>query len=161
TFRVEDPTLAVTRTDFAISPRSGAWRSAPLETLGGLLSELAQQPAVQLIGGMDLERALAHGIGPIRATVGAALATDPRLPVHGRNDWLQGATRAAAKGGVGHAEEDNAGALREAYSPVGREPLLALEVKAVAASLARVENLPVGPVRLPAGVGRFGGGAGS
>jgi regulator of protease activity HflC (stomatin/prohibitin superfamily) len=83
TFRVEDPTLAVTRTDFAISPRSGAWRSAPLETLGGLMSELAQQPAVELIAGMDLEQALAHGIGPIRTTVAAALAADSRLRERG------------------------------------------------------------------------------
>ncbi len=79
TFRVVDPGLAVTRTDFGISPRKGTWNAAPLEVLGGLLSELAQQPAVELVGAMDLAEALAHGLAPIRERVSAALATDQRL----------------------------------------------------------------------------------
>jgi regulator of protease activity HflC (stomatin/prohibitin superfamily) len=83
TFRVEDPAVAVVRTDFGISPRKGRWNAAPLETLGGLLSELAQQPAVDLIAGMDLAEALAHGIGPIRSRVAAALAADERLHERG------------------------------------------------------------------------------
>ncbi len=83
TYRVEDPVLAVTRTDFAISPRKGTWNSAPLETLGGLLSELAQQPAVALIAGMDLARALSDGISPVRERVAAALSDDARLRERG------------------------------------------------------------------------------
>src|SRR4051812_38828097 len=83
TYRVADPALAVTRTDFGISPRTGVWNAAPLEVLGGLLSELAQQPAVELVAGMDLGEALARGIGPIRARVSAAMADDARLHERG------------------------------------------------------------------------------
>jgi len=83
TYRVVDPALAVTRTDFGISPRKGTWNAAPLEALGGLLSELAQQPAVELVADMTLEEALAHGIAPIREQVAAALAADERLHQRG------------------------------------------------------------------------------
>jgi regulator of protease activity HflC (stomatin/prohibitin superfamily) len=79
TYRVEDPQLAATRTDFGISPRSGKWNAVPLETLGGLLSELAQQPAIELVAELSLAEALARGIGPIRERVSTALAADDRL----------------------------------------------------------------------------------
>jgi regulator of protease activity HflC (stomatin/prohibitin superfamily) len=83
TYRIVDPALAATRTDFGISPRRGTWNAAPLEVLGGLLSELAQQPAVELIAEMTMADALAHGIAPIRARVGEALAGDERLRERG------------------------------------------------------------------------------
>ena len=83
TYRVEDPPLAATRTDFGVSPRTGTWNAVPLETLGGLLSELAQQPAVELVAEMTMAEALAHGIGPIRERVAAALAADQRLRERG------------------------------------------------------------------------------
>jgi regulator of protease activity HflC (stomatin/prohibitin superfamily) len=83
TYRVEDPALAATRTDFGVSPRTGRWNAVPLETLGGLLSELAQQPAVELVASMPLDEALAHGIAPIRERVMAALAADERLRERG------------------------------------------------------------------------------
>ena len=83
TYRVEDPVLAATRTDFGVSPRSGNWNAVPLEVLGGLLSELAQQPAVELVAEMTMAEALAHGIGPIRERVSAALAADQRLRERG------------------------------------------------------------------------------
>ena len=83
TYRVEDPALAATRTDFGVSPRTGSWNAVPLEVLGGLLSELAQQPAVELVAEMTIAEALAHGIGPIRERVSAALAADQRLRERG------------------------------------------------------------------------------
>lgn len=83
TYRVADPALAATRIDFGISPRTGSWNAAPLESLGGLLSELAQQPAVELIAGLDLTGALAHGIGPATTRVSAALSGDERLLARG------------------------------------------------------------------------------
>ena len=46
TYRVIDPALAATRIDFGINPTSGLPNATPLETLGGLLTELAQQPAL-------------------------------------------------------------------------------------------------------------------
>ena len=83
TYRVEHPPLAATRTDFGVSPRTGTWNAVPLETVGGLLSELAQQPAVELVAEMTMAEALAHGIGPIRERVAAALAADQRLRERG------------------------------------------------------------------------------
>ena len=77
TYRVEDPALAATRTDFGVSPRNGALERRPLETLGGLLSELAQQPAVELVAEITLADALAHGIGPIRERVGGGARRRP------------------------------------------------------------------------------------
>jgi regulator of protease activity HflC (stomatin/prohibitin superfamily) len=82
-YRVADPMLAVTRVDFGIAPDTGAWNATPLETLGGLLTELAQQPAIELLGTMTMTEALARGIGPVRDRVAAALAEDARLAERG------------------------------------------------------------------------------
>src|SRR3954451_5853862 len=48
TYRVVDPTLAATRIDFGIDPDVGTWRATPLEQLGSLLTELAQQHTLDL-----------------------------------------------------------------------------------------------------------------
>lgn len=79
TYRVVDPALATTRIDFGVNPETGAWNGVPLETLGGLLTELAQQPAVERLGGMTMREALAKGIGPVREQIAGALANDDRL----------------------------------------------------------------------------------
>lgn len=79
TYRVSDPVVAATRIDFGINPRSGEWNARPLERLGGLLTELAQQPALEYIAGITMAEALAHGIGPVRQQVADQLANDPRL----------------------------------------------------------------------------------
>lgn len=82
-FRVVDPALAATRVDFGIGPRTGLWNATPLETLGGLLTELAQQPALELLAGMEMAEALAHGIAPVRNRVATVLADDRRLAERG------------------------------------------------------------------------------
>jgi regulator of protease activity HflC (stomatin/prohibitin superfamily) len=82
-YRVTDPALATTRIDFGIAPETGRWNATPLETLGGLLTELAQQPALELLAGMTMADALARGIGPVRDRVATALADDPRLAERG------------------------------------------------------------------------------
>src|SRR3990170_2135347 len=46
TYRVADPAVAAARIDFGIDPDLGVWRGRPLEQLGGLLTELAQQHAL-------------------------------------------------------------------------------------------------------------------
>lgn len=83
TFRVADPRLAATRIDFGIAPETGGWNATPLETLGGLLTELAQQPALEQLAEMPMADALANGIGPVRDRVAAALADDARLAERG------------------------------------------------------------------------------
>ena len=66
TYRVTDPALAATRLDFGIDPDRGRWRSTPLEQLGGLLTELAQQTALDLLARMTLTQALSEGMAALR-----------------------------------------------------------------------------------------------
>ncbi|HEU5448283.1 MAG TPA: SPFH domain-containing protein [Acidimicrobiia bacterium] len=79
TYRVSDPATAAARIDFGIDPDRGHWRSRPLEQLGGLLTELAQQHALDLLAGMTLPRALAEGMAALRARMTEGLAGDARI----------------------------------------------------------------------------------
>src|SRR5437764_7202160 len=79
TYRVAEPALAATRIDFGIDPVRGAWRAAPLEQVGGLLTELAQQHALDLLASMPLTRVLAEGLAVVRERLVAGLADDARL----------------------------------------------------------------------------------
>ncbi len=79
TYRIADPATAAARIDFGIDPRTGAWRSRPLEQLGGLLAEQAQQHAIGVIARLPLDRALSEGMTLLRDSIGAGLAGDRRL----------------------------------------------------------------------------------
>lgn len=79
TYRVSDPNLAAERLDFSIDPRTGAAKARPLDQIATLLSELAQQPALDLLAKQPLTEALTAGIGQVREAVSAALADAPRL----------------------------------------------------------------------------------
>ena len=46
TYRVADPALAAGRLDFPVEPRTGTARARPLDQVATLLTELAQQPAL-------------------------------------------------------------------------------------------------------------------
>ncbi|MFV0257647.1 MAG: SPFH domain-containing protein [Acidimicrobiales bacterium] len=82
-YRIVDPALATTRIDFGVNPNTGAWNNVPLETLGDLLTELAQQPAVEQLAGMTMREALADGLAPVRDMITRALAADARLTERG------------------------------------------------------------------------------
>lgn len=79
TYRVEDPAVAAQRLDFSIDPNNGSARARPLEQIATLLAELAQQPALDLLGQVPLSEALTTGISPVRDAVTAALSEDARL----------------------------------------------------------------------------------
>lgn len=79
TYRFDDPARASGRLDFGIDTEHGRWRSTPLEQVGGLLTELAQQHALHLLAGMTLPQALAEGMAAVRERIGTGLATDTRL----------------------------------------------------------------------------------
>ncbi len=79
TYRVVDPALAAQRVDFGIDPERGHWRAAPLEQVGGLLTELAQQHALGLLGQMTLTQCLAVGMTSVRERIASGLAEDGRL----------------------------------------------------------------------------------
>ena len=79
TYRVADPALAATRIDFGIDPDSGAWRARPLEQVGGLLTELAQQYALDLLARIPLPQALSEGMAAVRDRLTGGLTEDERL----------------------------------------------------------------------------------
>ncbi len=79
TYRVVNPALAVARIDFGIDPEHGGWSSTPLEQLGGLLTELAQQHALDLLAPTHLQQALVDGVPAVRDRISEGLASDPRL----------------------------------------------------------------------------------
>src|SRR5207237_769583 len=79
TYRIVEPARATERIDFGIDPRSGHWRSAPLEQLASLLTELAQQHALDLLVRMPLQRALVEAPSRLRERIEAGLSTDERL----------------------------------------------------------------------------------
>ncbi len=79
TYRAADPRLTATRLDFGIDPDTGAWRGAPLDQLGAVLVELAQQQAIDLIASLPLAEALADGVVAVRERLAGGLGADPRL----------------------------------------------------------------------------------
>jgi regulator of protease activity HflC (stomatin/prohibitin superfamily) len=83
TYRISDPAVAAARLDFSIDPDTGAWRGAPLEQLGTLLTETAQQHALDVLARTPLSAALVDGVTSVRERVAAGLAAEPRLPATG------------------------------------------------------------------------------
>ncbi|MEV1063024.1 SPFH domain-containing protein [Streptomyces sp. NPDC050263] len=83
TYRISDPAVAAARLDFSVDPDTGVWRSAPLEQLGTLLTETAQQHALDVLARTSLSSALVDGVTAVRERVAAGLAAEPRLPSTG------------------------------------------------------------------------------
>ncbi|MQM26234.1 SPFH domain-containing protein [Glycomyces albidus] len=79
TYRIADPALAATRLDFSVDPYRGQARARPLDQVATLLTELAQQPALDLLARVPLADALTVAITEVRESVAAALANEPRL----------------------------------------------------------------------------------
>ncbi|MGD1052678.1 MAG: SPFH domain-containing protein [Candidatus Dormibacteria bacterium] len=79
TFRVTDPALASTRVDFSIDPGTGRLRGAPLEQLGSILTESAQQYALSYLTGAPLAVALADGVAEVGRRLERGLSDDRRL----------------------------------------------------------------------------------
>ncbi|MFF4687012.1 SPFH domain-containing protein [Streptomyces sp. NPDC001307] len=83
TYRIADPAVAADRLDFSIDPDTGAWRGTPLEQLGTLLTETAQQHALDVLARTPLSAALVDGVSAVRERVAAGLGAEPRLPATG------------------------------------------------------------------------------
>jgi len=79
TYRVTDPATTAGRIDFSIDPDTGLWRSTPLDQVAGLLTESAQQYAIDLLAAVDLTAAMAGGVGPVRTVIADGLRGDERL----------------------------------------------------------------------------------
>ncbi|MET9557108.1 SPFH domain-containing protein [Streptomyces sp. NPDC006645] len=83
TYRISDPALASARLDFSLDPDTGVWRGAPLEQIATLLTETAQQHALDVLARTPLAAALSDGVAAVRDRVDAGLAAEPRLPATG------------------------------------------------------------------------------
>ncbi|MFE3167264.1 SPFH domain-containing protein [Streptomyces sp. NPDC059224] len=83
TYRIGDPALAAARLDFSIDPGTGAWRGTPLEQLGTLLTETAQQHALAVLARTPLAAALVDGVAAVRERIADGLGAEPRLPATG------------------------------------------------------------------------------
>lgn len=79
TYRLAEPKRTVTRVDFSIDTATGAWRSTPLEQLGGLLTELAQQHALGVLASLSLTVATVEGPTVLRSAITDGLVADDRL----------------------------------------------------------------------------------
>jgi len=77
-FLITDPGTAAGRLDFSIDPETGLWRGTPLESIGALLTETAQQHTRDLLTRKDLLDAL-NATTEVRERVHAGLEGDPRL----------------------------------------------------------------------------------
>ncbi|MEV7280395.1 SPFH domain-containing protein [Streptomyces sp. NPDC093111] len=80
TYRIADPGAAATRLDFSVDPDTGVWRGTPLEQIAGLLTESAQQHALDVLARIPLAEALVDGVAAVRDRMAAGLAAEPRLP---------------------------------------------------------------------------------
>ncbi|MFC8063749.1 SPFH domain-containing protein [Streptomyces sp. NPDC057293] len=83
TYRIADPAVAAERLDFSVDPDTGVWRGAPLEQLATLLTESAQQHALEVLARTPLAAALAEGVPAVRERVLQGLRKEPRLPATG------------------------------------------------------------------------------
>src|SRR5215471_12146409 len=79
TFRVSDPVTASSRIDFSVDPDTGRWRGTPLEQVGGLLTETAQQQVLGMVAASSLASVLADGVAEIRDRILHGLIADSRL----------------------------------------------------------------------------------
>ncbi|MEU6975411.1 MULTISPECIES: SPFH domain-containing protein [unclassified Streptomyces] len=80
TYRISDPGAAATRLDFSVDPDTGVWRGTPLEQIAGLLTESAQQHALDVLARIPLAEALVDGVAAVRDRMAAGLGAEPRLP---------------------------------------------------------------------------------
>ncbi|MER7780018.1 SPFH domain-containing protein [Streptomyces sp. NPDC096191] len=83
TYRIADPAVAAERLDFSVDPDTGVWRGTPLEQLATLLTESAQQHALEVLARTPLAAALAEGVPAVRERVLQGLREEPRLPATG------------------------------------------------------------------------------
>lgn len=79
TYRFVNPETAAERIDFTIDNTHGTWTATPLEQVGGLLTELAQQHGASVLAAMTLTEVMVHGIPRLRAAIGEGLRSDDRL----------------------------------------------------------------------------------
>ncbi len=79
TYRVADPDALMRRVDFSIDLDQGLFAKQPLERLAQLITQLAQQFALEYIANTAVREALSHGIEALRERIRAGLTADEEL----------------------------------------------------------------------------------
>lgn len=80
TYRISDPALASARLDFSLDPDTGVWRGAPLEQIANLLTETAQQHALDVLARTPLAAALSDASPPYATGSTAGSRPNPGCP---------------------------------------------------------------------------------
>lgn len=83
TFRVVDPAATTARVDFSVDPATGRWTGTPMEQLAGMLTESAQQFALDLLARTTLGTTLTDGVATVRDRIAEGLQADARLATTG------------------------------------------------------------------------------
>lgn len=73
TYRAVDPQRLAQRIDFSIDLGRGDWQSQPLEKVGLMLSQLAQEYALAYIARTPVRELLARGVTPLRDAIESGL----------------------------------------------------------------------------------------
>jgi regulator of protease activity HflC (stomatin/prohibitin superfamily) len=79
TYRVVDPEKIADRVDFTIDLRNGMYLHQPLEKIGGMLTELAQQLAWSYLAHTELPAILADGTEALHERIESGLRSDAGL----------------------------------------------------------------------------------
>lgn len=79
TWRVADPEVLAARLDFHLDLASGRYAAEPIEQVAGLLTQLAQQVALEWLAERPLRDVLAAGTGVVRERVAAGLFAERGL----------------------------------------------------------------------------------
>lgn len=79
TYRVADPEMAAARIDFGIDLTAGTYLEQPLERIAGMVTQAAQQIALDWIAHRNLDAVLREAIQGLRPLVAEGLATDTVL----------------------------------------------------------------------------------
>jgi len=79
TYRIVDPAQAAARVDFSIDPRRGTYLRQPLEKLGVMLTQLAQQRAHSYVQDAPLREVVVRGHDGLRAAIEDGLGRGPLL----------------------------------------------------------------------------------
>ena len=82
-YRVSSPEILSNRIDFSIDLHSGGYRKQPLAQLATMLTELAQQLAIDYLGRAPVRTILTSGTEPIRSRVEDGLRSDDALTAMG------------------------------------------------------------------------------
>ena len=83
TYRVAAPEKVAQRIDFAIDLGRGTWKQNPLEQIGNLLSQLAQQFAWDYVAHTPVRAVLAEGMLHAGEKIRAGFAANEQLPAMG------------------------------------------------------------------------------